>query len=274
MRGPSAEAAPGSGAPRGGWGRAAARPPAEWSGARPRRGAQAQLRVWALRGPALRLAACLDPRRGRRGREVGPRALGPAANPGRYRRGAPGPPSRRCLPGRLRSAGAGASAAAGGEQRAEAWARGRPEGGKEEGGEKGWEGGTRQRRRREGARQRAEGGSERGRQAGREGGRARGRRRRRREQRTSRDAAPRHQGAQPGRPDPTGHTVMSAAAGGPGGRPGGGRGGGEAGRGARRRAVPGSGHAPGPLQLGAGRSRGQGCGRGRRAGLARAARGI
>lgn len=42
------------------------------------------------------------------------------------------------------------------------------------------------------------------------------------------DAAPQHQGAQPGRPDPTGHTVMGA---GPGGRPGGGRGGGEAGSG-------------------------------------------
>nr|XP_054100398.1 collagen alpha-1(I) chain-like [Callithrix jacchus] len=111
------------------------------------------------------------PRRGRRGREVAPRALGPAARPGRSRRGAPGPPSRRCLPGRLRSAGARASAAAGGERRAEAWAGGRPEGGKEEGGEKGWEGGTRRRRRREGARQRAEGGSERARQAGGPGGR-------------------------------------------------------------------------------------------------------
>lgn len=115
--------------------------------------------------------------------------------------------------------------------------------------------------------------SERGRQAGWEGERARGRRRRR-DQRTIRDAAPRHQGAQTGRPDPSGHTVMSAAPGGLGGRPGGGRGGGRAGRGARRRAVPGSGQAPGPLQLGAGSLRGQGCGRGRRAGLAGVARGI
>lgn len=247
MRGPSAEAEAGSGAPRGG--RAAARPGAEWPGARRRRRAQAQRRVGALRGSVLRLAACGDPQRGLQRPGSGPRALGPAAHAGRSRRGAPRPPSLRCLPGRLCRQG---QRSRGGERRAEAWARGRPEGGKEEGGEKGWEWETRRRRRREGARQRAEG----GRRAGREGGKARGRRRRRREQRTSRDAAPRYQGAQPGRPDPTGHTVMCAATGGSGGRPGGGRGGGEDGRGAQRWALPGSGHAPGPLQLDARRSRG------------------
>lgn len=142
----------------------------------------------------------------------------------------PGDPSRRCLPGGLRSArgqrchggrGLGRPAAGGregGRRREKRGGRGGPGGG----------GGERER-----DRDRREGASEQGRQAGREGGTALGRRRRR-VQRTSRDAAPRYQGAQPGRPDPTGHTVMSAATGGPGGRPGGGRGGGEAGRGARR----------------------------------------
>ncbi|XP_032764506.1 DNA (cytosine-5)-methyltransferase 3A [Rattus rattus] len=92
-----------------------------------------------------------------------------ARSSGRSRRGAPGAP-RCCLPGGS-AAGAGASAATGGERRAEAWAAGGRRGGKEEGGEKGRAGGPGGGGG-EGERD-SDGGRERGRQrAGREAARA------------------------------------------------------------------------------------------------------
>ncbi|XP_021109552.1 collagen alpha-1(I) chain-like [Heterocephalus glaber] len=262
MRGPSAGAAPGSRAPRGG------RLQQDRGGSHPRHPERGLPLAWHTAG-RRGVRASVWQRAGTPGGPQRPRsrtrALGPAARqaaPAAAPRGS----SRRCLSGRLRIAGAGASAAAGGERRAEAWARGRPEGGKEEGGEKGGRGGPgggggereRDSERREGA-------SERGRQAGREGGGARAAAARA-EDEPGRGAAAPGRAAGPARPErPHGNERRC-----------GGREAGPGGRGAGRRlwapwrAVPGSarGALPDPLQLGARRPRGRGCGRRRQAELA------
>lgn len=198
MRGPSAEAAPGRGAPRGGEAEARGRPEGH-------RAAGSS----ALAGCPTRS----DAAGARRGPEPAPPAGGArtARRPRRSRRGAPGPPVMS--PGRLRSAGAGASAATGGERRAEAWAAGgRREGRRkaERRGGRGGPGGGGGERERD-----SDGGRERGRQrAGREAARAAARA----EDEPGRGAAA---AGRAGPPDPPGHTVTSAARGPGAGRVGG-----------------------------------------------------
>lgn len=188
MRGPSAEAAPGRGAPRGGEAEARGRPEGH-------RAAGSS----APAGCPTRSAAA----GARRGPEPAPPAGGArtARRPRRSRRGAPGPPVMS--PGRLRSAGAGASAATGGERRAEAWAAGgRREGRRkaERRGGRGGPGGGGGERERD-----SDGGRERGRQrAGREAARAAARA----EDEPGRGAAA---AGRAGPPDPPGHTVTSTA---------------------------------------------------------------
>lgn len=182
MRGPSAEAAPGRGASRGGE-------------------AEARRRLEGHRATRSSAPAGCLARSATAGARRGPEPVPPAGGartarrPGRSRRGAPGAPgaaSRAAPQRRGRSQrGHGGRAAGGG------LGGGRPEGGKEEGGEKGRAGGTRRRRRREGARQRrregarqAAGGPGGGAGGGASRGRAGTRRRGSRASRAARPAGP------------------------------------------------------------------------------------